>query len=133
MLFPRMEMPNIVKMSGLPKITYKFMPFWFKQHLHICICGCVCTYILRAWTNDIRVFHVEITEQTAVIGTEVGEEKRSDILSQHMWYQNANEGLPWWLSGKESVCQCRRHGFNPWQDPTCHRAAKPVYNYWAVL
>ena len=23
-------------------------------------------------------------------------------------------GLPWWLSGKESACQCRRHGFNPW-------------------
>ena len=20
----------------------------------------------------------------------------------------------WWLSGKESVCQCRRWGFNPW-------------------
>ena len=23
-------------------------------------------------------------------------------------------GLLWWLSGKESACQCRRHGFNPW-------------------
>ena len=26
-------------------------------------------------------------------------------------------GLPWWLSGKGSTCQCRRHrrlGFNPW-------------------
>ena len=23
-------------------------------------------------------------------------------------------GLPWWLSGKESACQCRRRGFNPW-------------------
>ena len=23
-------------------------------------------------------------------------------------------GLPWWLNGKESACQCRRHGFNPW-------------------
>ena len=23
-------------------------------------------------------------------------------------------GLPWWLSGKESSCQCRRHRFNPW-------------------
>ena len=23
-------------------------------------------------------------------------------------------GLPWWLSGKESTCQCRRHGFDPW-------------------
>ena len=23
-------------------------------------------------------------------------------------------GLPWWFTGKESTCQCRRHGFNPW-------------------
>ena len=23
-------------------------------------------------------------------------------------------GLPWWLSGKESGCQCRRRGFDPW-------------------
>ena len=23
-------------------------------------------------------------------------------------------GLPWWLSGKESFCHCRRYGFNPW-------------------
>ena len=22
--------------------------------------------------------------------------------------------LPWWLSGKESSCQCRRYGFDPW-------------------
>ena len=22
-------------------------------------------------------------------------------------------GLPWWLSGKESACQCRKHGFSP--------------------
>ena len=24
------------------------------------------------------------------------------------------ERLPWWLSGKESACQCRRHEFDPW-------------------
>ena len=23
-------------------------------------------------------------------------------------------GLPTWLSGKESACQCRKLGFNPW-------------------
>ena len=23
-------------------------------------------------------------------------------------------GLPWWLSDKESTCQCRRWGFDPW-------------------
>ena len=27
---------------------------------------------------------------------------------------NCLKGLPWWLSGKESAWQCRRHGFNPW-------------------
>ena len=26
----------------------------------------------------------------------------------------ANSGLPWWLCGKESACQCRRRRFNPW-------------------
>ena len=26
------------------------------------------------------------------------------------WYM----GLPQWLIGKESICQCRRHGFDPW-------------------
>ena len=26
--------------------------------------------------------------------------------------------LPWWLSGKESTCQCRRHEFNPWVGKT---------------
>ena len=25
------------------------------------------------------------------------------------WYE-----FPWWLSDKESACQCRRLGFNPW-------------------
>ena len=28
--------------------------------------------------------------------------------------KNNLTGLPWWLSGKESACQCRRRGFNPW-------------------
>jgi len=27
---------------------------------------------------------------------------------------NREMGLPRWPSGKESACQCRRCGFNPW-------------------
>ena len=27
---------------------------------------------------------------------------------------HCHTGLPWWLSGKEPPCQCRRCGFNPW-------------------
>ena len=29
-------------------------------------------------------------------------------------YEKSILGLPWWLSGKESALQCRRHGSNPW-------------------
>ena len=27
--------------------------------------------------------------------------------------RKANTELPWWLNGKESACQCRRHGIDP--------------------
>ena len=29
-------------------------------------------------------------------------------------------GFPWWLSGKESACQGRRHGFDPWSRKMPH-------------
>ena len=31
-----------------------------------------------------------------------------------MHYLYEAKGLPTWLSGKASACQCRGHGFNPW-------------------
>ena len=31
-------------------------------------------------------------------------------------------GLPWWLSGKESACQCRRHRFDPWSETISWRS-----------
>ena len=31
---------------------------------------------------------------------------------KHRWQHQL--GLPWWLSGKESTCQFKRHEFNPW-------------------
>ena len=36
-------------------------------------------------------------------------------------------GLPWWLSGKESACQCRRHGFDPWSGKVPHAAEQPSW------
>ena len=29
-------------------------------------------------------------------------------------------GLPWWLSGKESACQCKGHRFDPWSRKIPH-------------
>ena len=37
---------------------------------------------------------------------------------KHTWHLHSKKGgsdmLPRWRSGKESTCQCRRHGFEPW-------------------
>ena len=33
---------------------------------------------------------------------------------------NKKNELPWWLSGEESTCQCRRHGFDPWSRKISH-------------
>ena len=32
------------------------------------------------------------------------------------------QGLPWWLSGKEYICQWRRYGFDPWSGKIPHAA-----------
>ena len=34
-------------------------------------------------------------------------------------------GLPWWLSDKESTCQCRRHRFDPWSEKISHTMEQP--------
>ena len=31
-----------------------------------------------------------------------------------MGHPKVNEGLLWWLNGKEPTCQCERYGFDPW-------------------
>ena len=34
--------------------------------------------------------------------------------STNIYRVPTHAGLPWWLSGKESTCQCRRHVLDPW-------------------
>ena len=36
------------------------------------------------------------------------------------------QGLPWWLSGKESTCQCMRCRFDPWVGKIPWRREKPL-------
>ena len=31
-------------------------------------------------------------------------------------YKHTLKGLLWWLGGKQSTCQCRRHRFDPWPE-----------------
>ena len=36
--------------------------------------------------------------------------------------KKSNTGLPWWFSGKESACQCRRYKFDSWSMKIPHAA-----------
>ena len=62
--------------------------------------------------------------------------QRWEVTCPRELLRSGARGLPCWLSGKESACQCRRHGFNPWsgkilraieQLSPCPTAAEPVF------
>ena len=39
-------------------------------------------------------------------------------------FRNVTFGLPWWLGGKESTCQCGRHEFYLWSGKIPHSAGQ---------
>ena len=52
--------------------------------------------------------------------------KTDNFLESQMLTCKARfSGLPWWLSGQESACQCRRHRFDPWSRELPY-AAEPL-------
>ena len=57
-------------------------------------------------------------------------------LRVHIWQLKRTQlrpgpGLPWWLRGKESSCQWRRHRFDPWSGKVPH--ASEQLNPWATI
>ena len=64
------------------------------------------------WVNDACVFS----------NLKIMLDKR-DSMSFYLWAcimctVTRIKELSWWLSGKESACQCRRYGFDPWVGKT---------------
>ena len=47
-------------------------------------------------------------------------------------YQNFSVEPPWWLSGKESTYQCRRHRSDPWTGKIPH-ASKQLSSWAATI
>ena len=62
--------------------------------VHVCVCVCVCVRAGGHWQQAVEGGRVENSYEPME--------------------------LPWWLSGKESTCQCIRHGFNPWSGKIPH-------------
>ena len=49
-----------------------------------------------------------MTDELVLLTTRQGIERVERFVLWE-WYSV----LPWWLGGKKSTCQCRRHGFDP--------------------
>ena len=47
---------------------------------------------------------------TSLITAETWQTPANNIWGVYMFM----DGLPWWFNGRESICQCRIHGFDPW-------------------
>ena len=45
---------------------------------------------------------------------------RKTAINKPGMLRKQNTGLSWWLSGKESTCQRRRHRFDPWAGKVPH-------------
>ena len=85
------------------------------------------TYCLtwRVWTyahssktvTTIKVVNISIIFKSFLLPSTFFMLRSRELLSAKFSVYNAvlsPMGLPWWLSGRESSCQWRRHKFDPW-------------------
>ena len=95
----------------------------------ICLCSYLTSSLLKpSYSSAFNPgHHVCISRKTYKTHQKAKEKRRiflkrqSIIRSRHgrdvgniRWGIQKQLYLPWWLSGKESACQCRRPGFDPW-------------------
>ena len=68
----------------------------------------------REGTRDLRR---GLAPAGAVSSNDAGDTDLCSVVTAWLGLVHSNlqkQGLPWWLSGKESACQCRRCGLDPW-------------------
>ena len=68
----------------------------------------------RAGTRPLLTLLFSLTFILQTMGSHWKVWSGREILPSSLYFKNVTAGLPWWLSDKESTCQCRRHGFDPW-------------------
>ena len=83
------------------------------------------TNILRKKKNWIQFFLQELLYWQEVLRISSENEKVPQIHSQKIktsliLKKQQKSKLPWWLSGKESACPCRRLRFDPWSGKIPH-------------
>ena len=92
----------MVDHSWKSKSHWGFLSHW----LPLAYFSPTCDYLEIA-INGLSTSKEEFLKNTTTSG-----KKRSKIPNNHLHKLDKNMG--WWLSGKESGCQCKRCRFDPW-------------------
>ena len=117
--------------SGLSSMTSslsstrreKFHPEIRPQTLRNCPKG---GWLRALWYRAVYTFHVILPRHPAP-----SVRLSSKLLLAFLMHAS----LPWWLSGREFACQCRRHGFDPWVGKIPWRRTwqpTPVFLPWEI-
>ena len=82
----------------------------------------------RKWQSTPVFLPGKSHGQRSLVGYSPWSRIESDMTEQLLHFHRA-DGLPWWLSGKECPCQCRRcrrQGFDPWVGKIWKRKWQPI-------
>ena len=87
------------------------LPYW------LCLCNFVGIWIkgAKAVTHKLFVFNPIKSLASVYLKLQYFHLHMFTVRSK-LKHIKSVLGLPWWLSNKESACQCRRHEFNPWSE-----------------
>ena len=77
--------------------------------LCVCMCVCMCVYINKSfYWQTVTVLLLPVWVGWLLFFFLIALSRTSSTMFSKWW------GLLWWLSGKESTCQCRKHGCDLW-------------------
>ena len=69
-----------------------------------------CQEVFRMQSHVYHFMHFSLTSDPFILVLSPLNQHATSKMNNNQQYL----GLPLWLSGKESTCQCRRHRFDPW-------------------
>ena len=76
--------------------------------------------LLRSYYGPKALLHKVPPGLELIFEQKETDDKQAKQLWSGSMVKRQGRGLPWWLSDKESACQCRRHRFPPWSGKIAH-------------
>ena len=70
-------------------------------------------FYLAIKNNEIMPFAAISVDLEIIILSKSERESQIPQDITNIWNLKYDTGLPWWLSGEKSTCQCQRHEFEP--------------------